>query len=233
MKLVRAVVLHLQLASPSMNKKTTIIIVDDHQLVAQGIAGFFQDDEDVEVIGIFESPAEALTRIKLHPPDLVFTDLDMPGMNGLELAQQIQNENLACKIVLLTMHLNQSVVKKVMRQNLNGYLPKNADKTEVKACLEALKTGANYYSAKAMHVLMTESQEIAVTGLKRTQVLTDREREILVLIAEGMSTREVADRLFIAVRTVETHRKAILEKLEVKNVAGMVRIAVQEGLLDS
>lgn len=130
------------------------------------------------------------------------------------------------------MHLNQAVVRKVMDQKLDGYLPKNADEAEVKACLRTIQSGNNYYSAKAMQVLVSEAQELISTGLKKSQCLSKREREVLVMIAQGLATREIADQLFIAIRTVETHRKAILEKLGVNNVAGMVRIAVQEGLLD-
>ena len=214
-----------------MKAKTTLIIVDDHQMVAQGIASFFKNDEDIEVIGIYHSATEAFAKIKLLLPNIILTDLDMPGINGLEFAQKIQKEKLPCKLVLLTMHLNQSVVKEVMKQKLDGYLPKNADKAEVKACLQVVSSGGTYFSPKAMEVLMSSSQQMDMTGLKKSQNLSEREREILVLIAEGLSTREVADKLYIAIRTVETHRKSILEKLEVKNVAGMVRIAVQEGLL--
>lgn len=215
-----------------MKAKTTLVIVDDHQMVAQGIASFFNNDEAFEVIGIFHSATEALPKIKLLLPNIILTDLDMPGINGLEFAQKIQKEKLPCKLVLLTMHLNQSVVKKVMKQKLDGYLPKNADKAEVKTCLQVVSSGGIYFSPKAMETLMSGSEEIDISGLKKSQNLSEREREILVLIAEGLSTREVADKLYIAIRTVETHRKSILEKLEVKNVAGMVRIAVQEGLLE-
>ncbi|MFY0605704.1 MAG: response regulator transcription factor [Cyclobacteriaceae bacterium] len=212
--------------------KTTLLIVDDHQLVGQGIAGFFEGDEAYEVIGVFQSAKEAMPRIEALLPDIVITDLDMPGLNGLEMAEEIRKGGISSKIILLTMHLNQSVVKKVMSQKIDGYLPKNADKSEVKTCVQAVKSGSTYYSPKAMELIISKADEIETTGLKKSQKLTEREREILILIAEGMSTREISDKLFIAIRTVETHRKSILEKLEVHNVASMVRIAVQDGLLE-
>lgn len=214
-----------------MNTKKTIAIVDDHQLVAQGISRFFESMPDVEVIGVYESPSEAIPRIKASRPDIVLSDLDMPGMNGLEMIQQLRKEGLKSKFVLLTMHLNQSVVKKAMDLKLEGYLPKNADQIDFQNCIEAVLGGKTYYSQKAMEALINTSKEIKNTGLKKTQALTEREREILALIAEGLSTKDVAEKLFIAVRTVETHRKSIMEKLAVHNVAGMVRIAVQEGLV--
>ena len=214
-----------------MSAKKTIAIVDDHQLVAQGISRFFEAMEEVEVIGVYESPAEAIPRIKASKPDIILTDLDMPGMNGLEMVQQLRKEGLNSKFVLLTMHLNQSVVKKVMEMKLDGYLPKNADQNDFQMCIDAVLSGKTYYSQKAIEALVNNTKEIKNTGLKKTQALTEREREILTLIAEGLSTKEIAEKLFIAVRTVETHRKSIMEKLSVNNVAGMVRIAVQEGLV--
>ncbi|MEO9475493.1 MAG: response regulator transcription factor [Cyclobacteriaceae bacterium] len=213
-----------------MSKKS-IIIVDDHHLVAQGIARFYENDPDFEVVTIFEDPHEALGKIPMLKPDIVLTDLDMPGLNGLELVQKLSMLRPAIKFVLLTMHLNQEVIKKVLEMKLDGYLPKNADEEEFKLCLAQVSQGKTYYSQKAIAALSNQATELQKTGINKTQSLSARETEVLTLIAEGLSTREIAEKLFIAVRTVETHRKAILEKLGVNNVAGMVRIAVQEGLV--
>ena len=207
------------------------MIVDDHQLVAQGISKFFEDHPSVEVIGVYESPTEAIPRIQAVQPDVVLTDLDMPGMNGLEMIAQLRTEGINSKFVLLTMHLNQSVVKKVIEMKLDGYLPKNANEEDFRMCIDTVLIGKTYYSQKAMETLVSISEELQNTGLKKTQSLTEREREILILVVEGLSTRDIAEKLFIAVRTVETHRKAIMEKLDVHNVAGMVRIAIQEGVV--
>jgi len=212
---------------------TSIVIVDDHELVAQGISKFISDDSRFEFLGIFTNPLEALSKIPALKPDIVFTDLDMPGLNGLELIERLQMAYPGFKKVLLTMHLNQQVMKKVVAQEFDGYLPKNADEFEFIQCLENIIKGRKYYSQRAMEALNSASVSLMSTGLKKTQILSDREKEILTLVAEGFSTKEIAGQLNIAIRTVETHRKSIMEKLEVKNLAGMVRIAVQEGLLDS
>lgn len=209
-----------------------IIIVDDHQLVATGIARLFDDHAHFKVIGIFEDPYEAFKKIKILLPDILLVDLEMPVINGLELVDMIRKEGLEMKTVLLTMHLNQSVIRKVMEMGIDGYLPKQAKEYEFEACLTAVSQGQRYYSQKAMEVLAKPAQKIEQTGLDKTQVLTKREREILKLIATGESSKSISEQLFIAVRTVETHRKSILEKLEVNNVAGMVRIAMKEGLVD-
>jgi len=210
----------------------SIIIVDDHQLMAQGIAKFFKGHPSFEVMEVYDDPQEAFTKIKILKPDLLLTDLDMPVWNGLELIEKVRAVHPACKSVLLTMHLNRSVVKKCMDSGVNGYLPKNADEYEFIQCVEAVSTGRQYYSQKALETLVSGAKEIEQTGLKKTQNLTNRELEILKLVAEGFSTKEISEQLFIAVRTTETHRKTLMTKLDVNNVAGLVRIAVQEGLLD-
>lgn len=215
-----------------MSNKKSIIIVDDHNLVAQGISNFYQNDSEFEVVSIINDPKEALEKIPILRPDILLTDLDMPGINGLELISKLSDLRPKIKMVLLTMHLNQEVIKKVLAMKLDGYLPKNADEDEFRLCLTMVSQGKSYYSQKAIEMLSNQSTTMVMTGIKKTQNLTSREKEILTLIAEGLPTRDIAEQLFIAVRTVETHRKSILEKLDVHNVAGMVRIAVQEGLID-
>ena len=210
----------------------SIVIVDDHELVAQGVSKFFADDPRFELKAIYTDPREALSKIPELKPDIVFTDLDMPGLNGLELMERLQIAYPGFKKVLLTMHLNQQVMKKVVAMKFDGYLPKNADEFEFIQCLDTIIKGRKYYSQRAMEMLNDTSVALQQTGVKKTQTLSEREREILTLVAEGFSTKEIAEKLNIAVRTVETHRKAVMEKLEVKNLAGMVRIAVQEGLLE-
>ncbi|MEL6562176.1 MAG: response regulator transcription factor [Bacteroidota bacterium] len=209
----------------------TIVIVDDHELVAQGVSKFFVEDPRFELLAIFTNPKEALSKIPELKPDIVFTDLDMPELNGLELIERLQMAFPGFKKILLTMHLNQQVMKKVVSNQFDGYLPKNADEFEFIQCLETVIKGRKYYSQRAMEMLNDSSVALKQTGLKKTQMLSEREKEILTHVAEGYSTKEIAEKLIIAVRTVETHRKAIMEKLEVKNLAGMVRIAVQEGLI--
>ncbi|MEM6641701.1 MAG: response regulator transcription factor [Bacteroidota bacterium] len=211
---------------------TKLIIVDDHNLVASGIAQLFSNLQQFEVIGVFDDAQDAMKRIKILEPDVVLTDLEMPTMNGLEMIESLKKDGSKANFILLTMHFNQQVIQQAMKVGIQGYLPKNADEYEFIQCVEAVAVGRNYYSQKAMELLAAPSQQIEITGLLKTQVLTDREREILKLIAEGNATKEIADQLVIAVRTVETHRKSIMSKLEVNNVAGMVRIAVQEGLVD-
>ncbi|MEM6298047.1 MAG: response regulator transcription factor [Bacteroidota bacterium] len=208
-----------------------IIIVDDHLLVCQGIAQLVDRIPDFEVISTYTDPCEALQKIKILQPDLLLVDLEMPKLNGLELVERLRQEGTSIKVILLTMHFNQSVIKKAIDMKIDGYLPKQAEVKEFRACLDTVFNGDIYFSNKAREILAKPTQKIEKTGLKKTQSLTKREREILRLIAQGEPTKSIADQLNIAKSTVDSHRKAILEKLAVSNMAGMVRIAVQEGVV--
>lgn len=211
--------------------KYQLILVDDHKLVAEGISTLIGQLEDFELIAQYNDAREALNKVPLLKPDLLITDLDMPYLNGLELISQLKQDNSQLKFVLLTMHLDRATVKQCIKLGVEGYILKNAQASEFQHCLQTIQAGHSYYTPQAMQSLVDKASEIKATALKKTQLLSARELEILVLVAKGLSTKEISDALHIAVRTTETHRKAIMQKLEVSNVAGMVRIAVQEGLL--
>lgn len=211
----------------------TAIIVDDHELVANGIAKYFEQSEAIRVVATCSSPNEALKKIKLLKPGLVISDLDMPEMNGLELIEKAKSIAQDTKFVLLTMHLSKQLYQKAKQLGIEGYLPKSTDEEELFLCISQLMKGKTYYSQKLMELISSESlpEKSPVGTIKQTQLLSDREREILILIAEGHSSKEIGDTIFLSIKTIETHRKNIMNKLEVHNVAGMVRIAVREGLL--
>lgn len=210
-----------------------VIIVDDHELVARGFAKCFTGREDYEILEVFTKPVDALNSIEILQPQLVISDLDMPGMNGLEMMQKAREISPQTKFILLTMHMSKQLYKKAKEQGIEGYLPKSTDEEELFVCVDQVLKGKTYYSQKLMDLLVsdvthdTKSEHV----IKYTQLLTDRERQILILVSEGYSSKEISDQLNVAVKTVETHRTNIMNKLEVHNVAGMVRIAMKEGLL--
>lgn len=209
-----------------------VIIVDDHALVAEGISNLFKDLPEFELAGVYSNPVEALTKIEILKPDLLITDLDMPVLNGLELIEKLKHQQDKPKCILLTMHLDRNTVKKVIKTGVEGYILKNADTSEFLHCIHTVMKGHSYVTPKGMEILIDKGIEVKSTGLKKLQLLTDRELEILKLVVEGNSTNEISEKLFIARRTTETHRKSIMTKLGVNNVAGMVRIAMQECLMD-
>jgi DNA-binding NarL/FixJ family response regulator len=184
------------------------------------------------VLATFTDPRAALRKVPVLRPDILVFDLDMPGISGTELMQQLAAQLPDLRFILLTMHLEQGLVRRLMQQGLHGYLLKNDDREDFLHALEAVAGGKRYYSPRVAEVLVDERR--AVGGGVRLQLteLTARERDILRCIAEGLSSRDIAEALFISVGTVDSHRKALMRKLDVHNVAALVRIAVREGLVD-
>lgn len=208
-----------------------VIIVDDHQLVIDGFKKIIEE-YDCEVIQSYTLPNEALKGIIRHQPEVVLCDLDMPGMNGAELIIKVREENPEQKFILVTMHLNQQVVKKMLGLKVNAYLSKNAHPQELHQALQAVEAGRTYYTPDVTQSLAFKGTFIAPgQNPVYTLSLSAREREVLQQVALGESTKSIADKLCVSVGTVESHRSSIMHKLDVKNVAGMVRIAVQEGLV--
>lgn len=213
-------------------EKTTIIIVDDHQMIIDGFSRIIADEQDFEVISTYNDPKEALVKVAMLKPEILMVDLEMPGMTGLELVRQLKAKMPDLKTILLTMHLDQATVKKAMELGFNAYILKNLDELELKIALTKVRRGQKYYSAQVTEVLTNSSIEIVTNGGAKLAVLTSRETDVLKLIADACSTKEIADELSISISTVETHRKAIMKKLEVHNVAGLVRLAISEGLVE-
>lgn len=208
-----------------------VVVVDDHQLVVDGIKSILEECS-CEVVAGFNDSREAAEAILKLKPDLVLTDLDMPFLNGAQLIERIRAELPEQKFILLTMHLNQQIIKKMMGLKVNGYLSKNSYKEEFQEAVNAVASGRRYFSSDVTQSLAFKGNELSqYSNFALVMNLSDREREVLRLIAMGYSTKMIADQLSISVGTVETHRGSIMKKLEVQNVAGMVRIAVKEGLV--
>lgn len=208
-----------------------VVIVDDHQLVVDGIKSILEQCS-CEIVEGFNDSREAAEAILKLKPDLVLTDLDMPFLNGAQLIERIRAELPEQKFILLTMHLNQQIIKKMMGLKVNGYLSKNSYKEEFQEAVNAVASGRSYFSSDVTQSLAFKGNELSQdSNFALVMNLSDREREVLRLIAMGYSTKMIADQLSISVGTVETHRGSIMKKLEVQNVAGMVRIAVKEGLV--
>lgn len=156
----------------------------------------------------------------------------MPSLTGEELITGLKEQDFSGKCILLTMYLDQATVKRMMELEVDAYLLKNSDREEFMQALQTVARGKKYYSSRVTEALIDKGKELKrSSSAPSLGELTDRERDVLRCIAEGSSTKEIAEELFISVSTVETHRKALLRKLDVKNVAGLVRIAVQSGLV--
>ena len=208
---------------------TQILLVDDHQIVIDGIRALLSTEKNVEIKGEAHHGVEALDMLEVLKIDLVLMDLDMPVMGGLEATKLIRQKYPDVKIIVLTMHDEKAMVQAMIDAGADGYLLKNSPKEELMKALAAVSAGDSYFPAEVKSILLQADFDQVRTG--KLAELTDRELEILKCIAEGHSNKEIGEQLFISHRTVDTHRTNLMQKLDVHNIAGLVRIAITSGLV--
>jgi len=208
-----------------------VIIADDHRMVTDGLQSIIDNSDDFRVIQTVENGRELLRILEILETDLVLMDLDMPVMNGLEAMQEIRKKYPAMRVIVLTMHEEKSLVKKLTDLGARGYLFKNADKDELLTAMRRVYEGGVYFSAGLTLGLINTQLGQTSSYDEKKGLLTEREIEILKLIASGKSNKEIGDELFISHRTVDTHRTNLMKKLEVNNIAGLIRYAIKHGYL--
>jgi DNA-binding NarL/FixJ family response regulator len=209
-----------------------ILLADDHTLVRAGIRSLLASIENVEVVGEASDGHEAVRQVDEAHPHLVLLDIMMPGLNGLEALARIHREHPEVRVIILSMNAAEEYVLQALRAGASGYLLKNVSPTELAMAVKAVAGGETYLSTSV-------SRHVIDAYLKRTgsqagplESLTSRQREILQLIAEGRTTKEIAKRLDLSVKTVETHRTQLMDRLGIHDIAGLVRFAIREGLIE-
>jgi len=207
-----------------------IILADDHTLVRAGFRALFQSIEGIEVVAEASDGREALRLIGVHQPDIILMDIAMAGLNGLEAAARVVQEFPHVRVVMLSMHANEEYVLQALRAGAMGYLLKDASVTELELAIKAVVRNETYLSPAVSKHVVEYVQRIGgePNSLER---LTARQREILQLIAEGRTTQEIAGTLNISVKTVESHRAQLMERLDIHDVAGLVRYAIRMGVV--
>src|SRR3972149_5861093 len=208
-----------------------LLIVDDHKLVRAGIISLLKEIQDVKVVAEADNGRDALKLMETHSPDLVLMDVAMRGLNGLETLARIARKYPRARVIILSMHSNEEYVIQALEAGACGYLLKDASPQELEIAVKAAMEGETYLSPKI-------SKQVIDRYLKRahgtaTILLTPRQREIVQLIAEGCTTKEIASKLDLAVKTVETHRADIMKRLDINETAGLVRYAIRTGISTS
>ena len=216
-----------------------ILLADDHALVRAGIRSLLQNIDQVEVVAEADDGREALKLIASLQPDIVLMDIAMPNLNGLEAAARVTKEFPQVRVIILSMYANEEYVLQSLRAGAAGYLLKGARAAELELAVASVARGETYLSpAASKHVIGDYVQRAAGDAVpnqddrNRAERLTPRQREILQLIAEGHSTKEIAHALAISVKTAESHRTQIMERLGIHDIAGLVRYAIRAGLID-
>jgi DNA-binding NarL/FixJ family response regulator len=214
-----------------------VLLADDHHLVRAGIRALLQNLPDVEIVAEAGNGQDALAALIRSKPDIALVDISMPGLNGLELAARASRDVPDTRIVILSVHGDASHVAQALRAGAKGYLVKDAAADELPILIRSVMRGETYLSPSiSRHVVegfLGRSSALPPESTDAPALLTSRQREILQLVAEGRSTKEIAQLLELSVKTVETHRAQIMERLDIHDLAGLVRYAVRAGLVSS
>lgn len=212
-------------------KTLRVILADDHTLVRAGLRSLVEQLKDVTVVAEASNGHEVLSLASAHQPDVVLMDITMPGMNGFEAALRLKKDHPQVKIIILSMHASEEYVLQALRAGASGYLVKDSAPLELGLALQAVARGETYLSPPISRQVVDHYVQRVGQGDQPLAHLTGRQREILQLIAEGGSTKEIARKLNVSVKTVETHRAQLMERLDIHDVAGLVRFAVRHGLV--
>lgn len=214
--------------------KIRILLADDHAILRAGLVRLLGEEKDIEVVGEAENGREAVQKaLELHP-DIVLMDIGMPVMNGMEATKQIKKRDADVKVLVLTMHDNEEYLFQVLQAGAAGYVLKKAADSDLVNAIHVVSRGDCFLYPSAAKMVVEDYLDKLKHGQEPTSsfdTLTDREREILTLVAEGHTNREIAETLFISVKTVETHKANIMEKLNLHKRAELVKYAIKKGML--
>jgi DNA-binding NarL/FixJ family response regulator len=216
--------------SSSQDKRIRLLLADDHPVVRKGILSCLMRQPGLEVVGEAGDGDEALAKAKELTPDLVLMDVDMPGLNGLAVTEVLRKELPQTRVLILSMHSSPEYAMRTMEAGARGYVLKEASPEELLRAIQTVNAGDSYFSpdlAQAVLNRYVQENPDAAAGER----ISHREREVLIQIAEGLSNKEIACRLGVGVRTVETHRERIMRKLNIHSVAGLTKYAISKGLV--
>ncbi|MBL0745821.1 response regulator transcription factor [Chryseolinea lacunae] len=218
-----------------MDKKTKVLIADDHGLMRQGLISLLKDETDIDIVGTVESGESAVNLAKEKSPDVILMDIVMRGMTGIEATRWIKEQNPKIKIILISSEVSKDFITLGIKSGIDGYLPKDSDKETLLQAIHKVMQGERHFSAEITALVFEDFylKEKVGKGLptKKASELSKREEEVLVLIAEGKTLKQIAEMLFISVKTVETHKMHIQDKLGLNNTAQLVMYAIEHDLI--
>jgi DNA-binding NarL/FixJ family response regulator len=210
-----------------MNKRMiTVYIVEDHMVVIEGINSLLQHEKEIKVIGYATSASACIEYFQLHTADIILMDINLPDMSGIELCAAMKEMQPQVMILALSTYNQGVYINKMMESGASGYLLKNADKREIVEAIHEIVKGKTYLSFEA-----AQSVKSSKAKIDTITVLTKREKEVLLLVTEGLTNSEIAEKLFISIDTVDTHRKNLYSKLGVRNTATLIKSAIYNDLI--
>jgi DNA-binding NarL/FixJ family response regulator len=215
-------------------RKISVLLVDDHTVVRQGLRALLSAEEDMEVVGEAENGRQAVMLAKKTTPDVVVMDVAMPLLNGLEATRQILKMLPSTKVLVLTSYGDDECVSQLMDAGASGYLIKQTAANDLLRAIREVQRGNAFFSPAIAKRLRDQCREAFTTGMtpRKSGELTSREAEVLQLIAEGFSNKQIAAELNISIKTVEKHRQQVMNKLNIHDVAGLTRYAISKGMVE-
>jgi DNA-binding NarL/FixJ family response regulator len=213
--------------------KIRVLVADDHAIIREGLRIMLGNQPDMEVVGIAANGREAIRLVEEHEPDVAVIDISMPELNGIEAIQQILPHHPRMQAVVLSIHETKPYVYRALKAGATGYLIKETAGLEVVDAVRAVYRGERYLSRRIVDLLMDASLRQSETSIEDNplEMLSPREREILQLVAEGKTSQEIAERLSISPKTVDTYRSRLMHKIGVEDMAGLVKFAIQHGVI--
>lgn len=213
--------------------KINVLIADDHEILRYGVSTFLSSADNIEVVGEASTGEECLELFRKTKPDVCVLDISMPHKDGIETTLAIREIDPEVKILILSMHIDEAILQRVLEAGINGYLLKNTEKTDLLHSIQSIAKGQQVFSDSISRLItdsfVNKGKPDSLTSTAKK--ITKRELEVLQLIAEGHTSQAIADKLFISPRTVDTHRANLMQKLEINNVAGLVRYAMEHDLV--
>ena len=214
--------------------KIRVLLADDHTLIRSGIATLLQTNKDFLVVGEAEDGEEAVRKTGELKPTVVVLDLSMPKLSGIEATKQIKKKYPEVNVLVLTMHENEEYVYQILKSGAAGYVLKSAGKDELITAIRAAAKGEKFFSPRISQIMaegyVRRVEQVKAESESGDLPLTRREREVLALVVDGMTNQQIADQLFISPRTVDTHRTNIMQKLDIHDLANLVRYAIERGI---
>ena len=213
--------------------KIKVLLAEDHTIVRKGLTSLLAAEADIEVVGEAEDGQEAVEKVEQLGPDVVLMDNTMPVLNGLEATRQIKKRFPEIKVLVLTMHTTEEYIQQFLQAGASGYLIKKTAPKELVTAIHAVYRGDSYLSPSISNVIIEGylHQAAATASEDSYEKLTDRERQVLQMITEGVSNREIAERLHLSIKTVNNHRMNLMDKLNIHNTAKLVKYAIRKGVI--
>jgi two-component system nitrate/nitrite response regulator NarL len=209
------------------DRRVKVILVDDHHIVLDGLESLLRQEPEFQVLASVHSGEEAMEMLKSQQPHILLTDFSLPGISGIDFVRQVRRLYPQVKIIVLSMHDEGHIIKSALKEGVKGYLLKNIQHAELKSAIRHVSQGLPYVSPEVTRLLMDEMNR----PKDEPDLLTDRELDVLRLISKECSNKEIADKLFISERTVETHRKNIFRKTKTSSLVGLIKFAYEHKMV--